>query len=140
MSFDYRVLYDLYDGFHKMLNKVEMDLAECHELPAVFDTITVEHNPVESLFSLERNLLSVLIEFPMADSARNRCLRRFEIILKRQRKLRSMERVTEEAVLQAMVEVIDACVNKIETQGGDQDLAAVHQAQTELLEWIKKYE
>ncbi len=137
MSFDYRILYDLYAQIHKVLNNIELGLAQYHELPAVFDTITVEDDLLRSLFSLERNLLSALIALPMASSARNRCLRRFEIILKRQRKLRSMQRAAEEAVFQTMVEAIDACVSEIETRASGQDIVAVHQAKTELIGWMK---
>jgi hypothetical protein len=54
----------------------------------VFGAFEPDHSPLKELFNIEGEILSALIELEMEANAKILCLRRFEIILKRQRKIR----------------------------------------------------
>ena len=91
MSFDHRPLYDLYHRVHKAINRFEQDLCDSGELLNEFESIKFEEPPLVELLSIEKELLHAVLELTIGGEGRIRCLRRFEIILKRQRKIRRLD-------------------------------------------------
>jgi hypothetical protein len=137
MSFDHRPLYDLYHRVHKAINRFELGLCDGVELLNEFENISFEEPSLAKLISIEKELLSSLLEIPIQGEDRIRCLRRFEIILKRQRKIRvfvlGSRRGGPGNTLQTeLFEVLNTFHEEIQKAATDQDLTSIERSISEV--------